>query len=63
MVRTVNRFQSFEEADKADAAYYRSLTPNERVDILLELVKQMQPRNEAEQRLKRVHRTIKLSES
>lgn len=31
-------FDSFEEADKADRAYRMSLTPSERIDILLQLM-------------------------
>ena len=33
-------FDSFEEADEADRAYYRSLTPEERLDILIQLIEQ-----------------------
>jgi hypothetical protein len=63
MEPVVRKFKSFEEADEADATYYRSLTPKERLDILLELVRRMQPRDEAERRLKRVYRIIELSQS
>jgi hypothetical protein len=61
--KTIHKFRSFEEADKADVAYYRSLTPQQRLDILLELVKRTQPDDEAEHRLKRVCRIVELSES
>ncbi len=38
MEKIYKKFSSFAEADQADDAYYASLTPNERVDILLELI-------------------------
>ena len=37
MEKIVNISRSFDEADRADKAYYRSLTPQERLQILLEL--------------------------
>ena len=39
MDKVLQVFQSFEEADEADASYYAELTPQECVDILLDLVK------------------------
>ena len=54
-------FSSFAEADKADFEYYQSLTPEQRFDILGELIALAQP-NEDKQRLKRVCRIIKLQE-
>lgn len=38
MVRVVRKFSSHKEADKADRAYYRSLTGEQRVEILCELI-------------------------
>jgi hypothetical protein len=35
----VQKFRSFEEADKADRAYYLSLTPKQRVDMMLEIIR------------------------
>ena len=35
---TVRRFDSHSEAEEADRAYYRSLTPQQRLDLLIELV-------------------------
>ena len=35
--KDVRIFRSHEEADKADREYYRSLTPEERIKIVLEL--------------------------
>lgn len=63
MEKVVLTFGSFEEADAADAAYYNALTPSERIDILLELVIQGQPRDEAERRLERVYRIVELARS
>jgi hypothetical protein len=40
MDRTIRTFTSWREADDAEADYYASLTPTERVNILLELVAQ-----------------------
>jgi hypothetical protein len=40
MRKTVEVFNSFAEAEKADKEYYRSLTPNQRVEMLLELIDQ-----------------------
>jgi hypothetical protein len=50
-------FHSFAEADQADADYYRSLTPEQRLEILFDLIKAQQP-DEPEQRLERVCRII-----
>jgi ABC-type multidrug transport system ATPase subunit len=54
-------FRSFAEAGKADFEYYHSLTPEQRLDILGELIAFSQP-DETEQRIKRVCRIIKLQE-
>lgn len=40
MERVVRTFSSHEEAAKADREYYRSLTPEQRLDILLDLIEQ-----------------------
>lgn len=63
MEKIIRTFKSFEEADAADAAYYRSLTPAERLDILLELVKQGRSCDESEFRLERVYRIVELAKS
>ena len=63
MQKTIQKFGSFADAEKADAAYYRSLSPGQRLDILLAMVEQMQPRDETERRLKRVYRIVELAES
>jgi uncharacterized protein YdeI (YjbR/CyaY-like superfamily) len=54
-------FHSFAEADQAEKEYYRSLTPEQRLEILFDLVKTQQP-DEVEPRLERVYRVIKLQE-
>lgn len=38
MKKTGEKFASLEEADEAEHQYYRNLTPDARVEILLELV-------------------------
>ena len=53
--KTVAKFRSFEEAEQADREFYRNLTPQERLDILLELLN-----HAPEQRLERVYRVTKL---
>jgi uncharacterized protein YdeI (YjbR/CyaY-like superfamily) len=59
--KTVRIFHSFAEADQAEAQYYRSLTPEQRLEILFDLVQSQMP-DETEQRLERVYRVIKLQE-
>jgi len=61
MEKAARVFHSFAEADQADSDYYRSLTPEQRLAILFELVKSQQP-DGTEQRLERVYRIIKLQE-
>ena len=55
---TVRKFASHEEADKADREYYRSLTPERRVEILLELVETYS--NASAKGFERVYRFVKL---
>ena len=38
MEKVVQRFRTAAEADQADRNYYRSLTPQHRLDIMLEIV-------------------------
>jgi hypothetical protein len=59
--KVVRVFHSFAEAEKAGEEYYRSLTPEQRLEILFELV-QSQQADEPEQRPERVCRVIKLQE-
>jgi uncharacterized protein YdeI (YjbR/CyaY-like superfamily) len=59
-VVTIHRsHQEAEEAEEADNACYRSLTPEQRLDILLELTKP----DEAQPRLERVYRIVGISQS
>ena len=55
--------QKAEEADKADRAYYQSLTPQERIDILLQLVARHAVNEDGTpKRFERVYRVAKLGE-
>jgi hypothetical protein len=59
MKKVLQVFNSFAEAEEADKKYYRSLTPAQRIEILLilrSLYKQND--NEPRGRLKRVYRIL-----
>jgi hypothetical protein len=60
MEKAARIFHSLAEAEKADDEYYRSLAPEQRLEILFDLVKSRQ--TDPEQRLERVCRIIKLQE-
>lgn len=61
---TVHVFESLEESDRAEAAYYRLLTPEQRVDLVLELVSRYtEAQGEAAKRFARVHRVVGLEAS
>jgi len=62
MQKVARVFSSFAESEKADLAYYRSLRPDQRMEILFELIARAQP-DETEQRLERVYRIVKLAQS
>jgi len=49
------RFRNFSEAEKADRAFYRKLSGQERLNILLEMTKEAWSRP-----IERVYRVIKL---
>ena len=55
MEKTAKKFRSFAEADKADRDFYKKLTGNERLRILVELLN-----HGPEQRLERVSRITEL---
>ena len=56
-------FSSFREAEEADRALYASLSPQERLEMLLDLVaRQRESMGEATQRLERVYRVVELSQ-
>jgi hypothetical protein len=54
--KIAKKFRSFAEAEKADREFYKKLTDNERLRILVELLN-----HGPEQRLERVSRITKLS--
>jgi hypothetical protein len=59
----VQVFTSFDDADRADDAYYASLTPSERIEILLDLIEQYRRSlGEPSERLERVCCVAQLSE-
>jgi hypothetical protein len=59
MEKTVRVFKSFDEAEEADTEYYRSLSPAQRLDILLILRDQYSPYDdELTQGFERVCRII-----
>ena len=61
--KIVQRFDSFAEHDEATRRYYAGLTPQQRLDILLELVFGEQTENdETPRRIQRVYRIVKLGE-
>jgi hypothetical protein len=60
--RTLQLFKSFDEAERADDEYYASLSPAERIEILLSLISaHREARGEASSRLERVYRVTDLS--
>jgi hypothetical protein len=60
MDKVVRKFGSFAEAEKADREYYRSLTGQQRLDLLLELIASTQDtEDEAAKGFERVYRIIK----
>lgn len=64
MEKVLKVFSSFEEAEEADDEYYALLSPQERVDLLLDLLAAYRESlGEAGQRLKRVYRIVELSKS
>ena len=65
MATTVQKFASFADAEKAENAYYRSLTPEQRLEILFDLVarhNEIRNPDEPQPRLKRVYRISQLSQ-
>lgn len=64
MERVVRIFRSFEEADLADDEDYADLTPQARLNVLLELIERHRSAlGEAADRFERVHRIVELSQS
>ena len=62
--KTFTFFSSFEEAEAADKEYYHSLSPTERIEILLILRKEYSPySDELTEGFERVYRIVELKES
>ena len=62
MRKTIEVFKSFAEAEEADKKYYRSLSPSQRIALLLVLRNEYRPySNELTEGFKRVYRVIKRS--
>ncbi len=59
MEKIVRVFHGFPSSEEADRQYYLSLSPEQRLDLLLELVQQGQP-DETEQGFERVYRITQL---
>ena len=55
------KFSSLSESDRADREFYRSLTPEQRLDILLDLMAAAQ-KTEDDKKLVREYRIVKLRE-
>lgn len=63
MKRDLQVFDSHADAERADTLYYASLTPQERVDLLLDLIAaHREAMGEASERFERVCRVTELSE-
>jgi hypothetical protein len=61
--KTVCVFDSQAAADRADREYYASLTPNQRLVILLDLIAtHREALGETAERFERVHRVAELSQ-
>ncbi len=58
MDKTVHAPSTFAEAEKKDREFYKNLSGNERLSILLKII-----RHEPEQRLERICRVTQLSRS
>ena len=58
----VRIFSSFREAEEADTAFYASLSPQERLDLLLDLIaRHRESIGETTERFERVYRVTELS--
>ena len=55
MEKIVHKFRSFEEADNADYDYYRTLSGNEKLQLLLDLIMPENPDAATVERSARVH--------
>ena len=55
MEKIVRKFHSFEEADNADYEYYRALSGDEKLQLLLDLIMPENPDATTVERSARVH--------
>ena len=55
MEKIVHKFRSFEEADNADYEYYATLSGNEKIQLLLDLIMPENPDAATVERFARVH--------
>jgi len=55
MEKVVRKFRSFDEADNADDEYYRALSGDEKLQMLLELIMPENPDAAVIERSARVH--------
>ncbi len=62
MDKVIRIFRSFPESERANKHYYLSLSPEQRMEILSELIQQGQP-DEAKQGFERVYRIVKLNQN
>jgi len=62
MQRVARIFRSFDESEQANKRYYLSLSPEQRMEILMDLINRGR-HDEAEQRFERVYRIVKLQQS
>ena len=61
MKPVLQRFDSFAEAENAERAHYASLTPQERLDLLLELMARWRESlDEAAEGFERIYRVTEL---
>jgi hypothetical protein len=64
MEPVVRVFRSHQQADEADREFYASLTPEQRVDIVLQLQNMLRdPNDPASERLAPVYRIVPLERS
>ena len=63
MELAARKFASHPDADAADREYYLSLTPQQRLDILFELVSQYRKEHGLSDRIERVYRIVELEQS
>ena len=63
MEPVTRKFDSHAQAEAADRDFYRSLTPEQRLEILFDLVARYREEHGCSERLERVYRIVELSRS